>query len=192
MESHIFEDIALRAEHKRKLCEKYANEYSPKDKIEFLIVGESPPIRESYFYIPEDLRRKHQGLPAKIFRALFGATTRIDEVQCEQFLKQFQKRNFLLTDIVPFPIDCFISQIRAEIIEKEMHAFSDRMDSLQLSALCSKLLILPSGTYQALGARKFINVLNTLDSFGLEIIKWRDAEDRLADIAQVLRERNVL
>jgi len=192
MGSHIYIEIAESAEQKRKLCEKYAHEYFPKDKIELLIVGESPPIGETYFYIPEDLRRRHQGLPAKIFRVLFGATTRIDKVQCEQFLKEFQKRNFLLTDIVPFPIDCFISPIRAEIIEKEIHTFSDKMNSLQLSALCSKLLILPSGTYRALKANKYVNILNTLNSFGFKIIKWGDAEVQLNDIAQVLRERNVL
>jgi len=190
MGSHIYIEIAERAEQKRKLCEKYAHEYFPRDKIELLIVGESPPIGKKYFYIPEDLR--YQGLPAKIFRVLFSAGTKIDKIQCKDYLLEFQKRNFLLTDLCPFPIDCFVSSIRAEFIEKEVLIFLEKFNSLNLSAMCNKVLVLPSGTYKELKKKKYKSTWNLLENLGLHIIKWGEMEKYLTEVSEDLRRRRVL
>jgi hypothetical protein len=165
----IYTEIAQRAEQK-KLCEKFVREFFPTGAIKLLIVGASSPIRETYFYIPEDLRKKHRGLPARVFRALFGATTKIGNEQCEKFLREFQKRRFLLIDLVPFPIHCFVPSMRAEVIDKGMETFLCKMNSLKLSASCNKLLILPFGTFEELKAKRVGRTRNIFE--GLLQIVW--------------------
>jgi hypothetical protein len=187
MTNNPYKEIAEQADRKRIRCEKSAKKYFPKNKIELLLVGESPPIGETYFYIPEDLRRSAQGLPAKIFRALFDAH-RIDKRKCEKYLRKFQNRKFLLIDLIPFPIDGLTSSFRAEIIEKEISLFSKRVRKLRLSSSCKKLLVLPSGTYGKMRPK----AKSRFNRLGFTITKWGEAELKLAEIAKTLRRRKVL
>lgn len=193
---HLYSELSEEAERKLRCCEEYASKYYPKGKIELLIVGESPPIGDNkYFYIPKDLEKNSKALPAKIFRVLFAADKEIDKMQYERYLSEFQKRNFLLIDLCPFPIDCFISSIRAEFIEKEIRAFSEKYKSLNLSASCNKVIILPSGTFKELEKSKYNNVRKELENIGFkkaQIIKWGEIEQHLSKVSEKLRERNAL
>lgn len=182
--------MAKRADQKRKLCEKYANEFFPRDKIELLIIGESPPISKKYFYIPDNL--SYQSLPAKIFRVLFSAGSSIDEIECKDYLIEFQHKNFLLTDLCSFPIDCFTSSIRAEIIENEIFTFLETFNSLNFSAMCNTVLVLPSGTFKELKKKKYKTTWNLLEKQNLPIIKWGEIEKHLAEVSDSLRKRGVL
>lgn len=181
----LYSDIAARAEKKLKICKKYALEYLPEEKIELLIVGESPPIKNKYFYIPDDLN--NQGLPARIFRVLFEADSNIDKARCELYLRKFQKRNYLLTDLCPYPIDCFTPPHRVEFINKEITPFGERIKKLRLSETCDMLLILPSGTFKELGKKKYYNIRALLGNLGFtdkNIIKWGDVEKHLSRYRQ--------
>jgi len=185
-------DISEKAEQKRILCDTYAQKFFPLEKIKLLIVGESPPLTGAYFYIPENLRRRHQGLPAKIFRALFNADTKIDEEQCKYYLQEFQKHNFLLLDLLSFPVDCFVSTIRIEFIGKHISDFINRYNSLELSKSCNKILILPSGTCKELYLKKNKTILNEFRDRDFRIINWGETETVLRELYNDFVWKNIL
>ena len=49
-------------------CIELKTKYLPDDKIEFLIIGESPPVSGNYFYKPINLKRGSARIPAQVFR----------------------------------------------------------------------------------------------------------------------------
>jgi hypothetical protein len=192
MRQTIYSEIAEKAERKRLLCEKYSSRYLPKGEIELLIVGESPPISDTYFYIPADLRRRHQGLPAKIFRSLFGASTKIDRDECVQFLEKFQRHNFLLTDIVAYPIDCLVPPLRAKAIVSSISEFKTRVNFLDLADSCSKIMILPFGTYKELQIRRYNGIREIFEQLGFKITKWGQIEAVFYKISRELKAKRFI
>ena len=180
---NLFSELSNKAKEKMKLCEQVSVQYFPDGEIELLLIGESPPIGKTYFYIPDDLRQRYNGLPAIVFRNLFNANSRIDKEKCESYLNKFCKNNFLLTDLCPYPIDCFASTFRILFIEKEIHQFAKKFSKLNLSSSCKKLLFLPSGTYKELQKTANSRILDKLVNIGIDktnIIKWGEIAEHLS------------
>ncbi len=179
----LFSELSTQAKEKMRLCKRFSVQYFPDGEIELLLIGESPPIGKTYFYIPDDLRQRYHGLPAKVFRSLFNANSRIDKEACESYLNKFCKNNYLLTDLCPYPIDCFTPAFRILFIEKEIHQFVMKFSKLSLSSSCKKLLFLPSGTYKELQKKANSRILDKLVNIGIDktnIIKWSEIEEHLS------------
>lgn len=178
-----YEELAARAEEKMDKCAKASARYFPPGQITLLIVGESPPIAPSYFYIPEDLVRRHQGLPSKIFRVLFSDAGRIDKERCKELLRRFQANGYLLMDLVPYPIDCFPNATRARIIQHEFDAFEQKLSTLEFSSKSKRLVLLPKRTRDAI-EKDCPNVSDRLQKLGFGIYEWKDAEAALRPFAK--------
>jgi hypothetical protein len=183
----LFSEISIQAREKMRLCKQFATQYFPDREIELLLIGESPPFGKTYFYIPDDLRQRYHGLPAKVFRSLFNADSRIDKETCEFYIKKFCNNNYLLTDLCPYPIDCFTSAFRILFIEKELNQFAKKISELDLSPSCKKLLFLPSGTYNLLHKPANAEMLDKIVKIGIDnsnIILWSAIEEHLREYSE--------
>jgi hypothetical protein len=167
---------------KARMCDEASKDYLPDSPIKLLLIGESPPSKPSYFYIPEHLNKKTQSLPAKVFRGLCGTVAGVDEERCRILLRCFQRNNFFVTDLCRYPIDIFVHYFRLCIIRDQLDDFGNRVSNLSLDENCTKLVVLPGGTYEKLYENKFEDVRERLNQLGFDdnsIIRWSELEDKL-------------
>lgn len=177
----VLDEMWTRMMRKALDCEAAANEYPPLDSLRLVIIGESPPIKPAYFYIPCNLGKKNN-LPAMVFRALFRAEGSIDEQQYRQYLKDFQKARFFLTDLCRYPVNSFESTFRMAFIQSELQHFELQFKKLSLSPSCECVLVLPKGTLDELNKKRNATIREALDRCGISAenrIAWGNIENWL-------------
>jgi hypothetical protein len=176
----LIDSFTAKAKVHRDRCIEASLMYVPEKPIQCLVIGESPPISGSYFYIPEN-SPKPQSLPAKVFRAYLKVTGRITERRYSEFLSELQDRGFYLIDLCTLPINQFCPQFRSEFIIDEFESFRPRYLNLILSETAVKILLLPSRKALENGKDNFLSVL--LPFLGIDaqsICKWNDLERTIA------------
>ncbi|MGA7877996.1 MAG: hypothetical protein WCA08_20225 [Desulfoferrobacter sp.] len=160
-----------------------SSRYIPTNPIQYLLIGESPPISGSYFYIPEDIRRKAQSLPAKVFRSFLGIKGGVDKHDYEKHLLRLGAMNFFLIDLSTIPTDAFAYNYRKQIIVAEFHSFCTRYAELNLSANVKKLVLLPGVTLRVLENGKdgfFENLLDLIKIEKTKICTWGNVEQKIS------------
>lgn len=170
-----------RLREQRDRCIEASSHYLPEEPIEYLLLGESPPI-STYFYIPKKVRKKSPSLPAKVFRAFLKVSGRIDQAEYEQILLELKKKTFFLIDLCTFPLDPFTPEYRRQTIKSEFDSFGERYSTLNLSQGVKKLLVLPSGTRRLLEERKdgFFGELLRFIGIGEDLVcGWSDLEQKI-------------
>lgn len=175
--------IAEQMEKQRLSCEAAAKRYLPKGPIEYLLIGESPPISGSYFYKADDLRPKAQSLPAKVFRGFFGTNTGLSKPECERCLEKLRDKKFFLTDWCPYPIDMFTASHRVTFLRDELAHFVPRYESLSLSTSAHVIMVLPSATRKELNRKPNRDVLRRLEAIGVTekcFVAWSQLEEVLS------------
>lgn len=175
-------DLFRQMMEQRDRCLVAGPQYLPANPIEYLLIGESPPMSGSYFYIPEDIRRKGQSLPAKVFRSFLGVKGGVDEQRHEQCLIELQARNFFLVDLSTIPIDLFVHEYRKGVIVSEFEYFCSRYENLTLSTNVKQLLLLPAQTYAALeksGGGFLEKLLNFIKIEESSICTWSNIEQKI-------------
>jgi hypothetical protein len=179
--SSIIDNLWEMMVNKAQLCDEASKKYLPESCIKLLLIGESPPSKPSYFYIPDNLSRKAGSFPAKVFRGLRGDVAGVDKEMCRELLRCFQENNFFVTDLCQYPLDNFVNQFRLGIIRDQLDDFEKRLSNLQLDENCTKLIVLPGGTHKEL-YNKFRDVRERLNQLGFDdnsIILWSKLEGRL-------------
>jgi hypothetical protein len=168
---------------KAQVCDEASEKYLPESPIKLLLIGESPPSKSSYFYIPDDLNKKAQSFPAKVFRAFRGNVAGIDKEKCRKLLRCFQENNFFVTDLSKYPLDYFVNRFRLCIIREQLDDFQDRFLELELDDDCTKLIVLPGGTHKELyNNNNFRDIRDRLYDLKFDddfIIRWSKLESRL-------------
>ena len=76
------DDLLNKMVAQRDKCLEASSQFLPDAPIEYLLIGESPPIG-TYFYIPKKLRNKSPSLPAQVFRAFLNVNGKIDQKDYE-------------------------------------------------------------------------------------------------------------
>jgi hypothetical protein len=166
-------------------CEAAAQGYLPKGQIEYLLIGESPPISGSYFYKPEDLRRKAQSLPAKVFRGFFGANGGLSKPAFERCLDRLRDKKFFLTDWCPYPVDVFTPSHRVSCLKRELPSFLKRFRSLPLSQSALVFMVLPGATLKELRRKSNRDILQQLETIGVmdeHFVAWSQLEKALGTL----------
>jgi hypothetical protein len=177
----IIDNLSNMMIKKAQACKEASKKYLPKSPIKLLLIGESPPSKPSYFYIPENLSIRSQSFPARVFRGFRGNVRGVNEEMCRKLLRCFQENNFFVTDLCQYPLDNFVNQFRLGIIRDQLDDFEKRLSNLQLDENCTKLIVLPGGTHKEL-YNKFRDVRERLNQLGFDdnsIILWSKLEGRL-------------
>jgi hypothetical protein len=148
-------------------CIELKTKYLPDDKIEFLIIGESPPVSGNYFYKPINLKRGSARIPAQVFRIFFN----LDGVSNEEYKKCLNelkiKYHLYLDDLSEFPVNDYTASERVNVICSSLDNLNDRIKKLNFSDSCQKVLVLPKRTLDKFQDKKyyaeFTRILEILD-----------------------------
>jgi hypothetical protein len=179
----IFSELWVDMKKKAEECEQWRQPYIPKNEIQLLLVGESPPSKfGKYFYHAEDIH--HMGLPAIVFRTLFDAKKgKIEQDDCEKYLKKFSEAGYLLLDLCSYPIDTFSASVRLQFIRSELDHFQNKIKSLQLAHKCTRLLVLPSATFEQVIKAEDVKQRLRQCYFDekINIVKWSDLQRKLIE-----------
>jgi hypothetical protein len=83
-------------------------------------------------------------------------------------------------------------EVPSKAIENSIGEFKTRVNFLDLADSCSKIMILPCGTYKELQIRRYNGIRGIFEQLGFRIIKWGQIEDVFYKISRELKARNVL
>lgn len=182
MNTSILDELADKMVQRETVCNEAANLYKPRE-IKLLLIGESPPITENYFYKMNNYDNRGQSLPAKVLRGLLGEQTKFCRETHLTGLKSLKSSGIFLSDICAFPIDAFSAQYRVKFIEKSIPDLETKMQDLE-TGKNEIIWVLPSATRKELSLKKHMKLRKNLEELGLSdnnFVQWSNIENVLID-----------